>query len=98
MGHVGKIHFRKLMSEDRQLSYFTLYIKMKKFLILALIILVAFTVMLFLPKRSACTRYSLNTVRTVVSDSARAFGGSVMEERRVSGMYRGLGQFGRVGM
>lgn len=70
---------------------------MKKLLILALIILAAFTVMLFRPKRSAGTRYPLNTVRTVVSDSARAFGGRVMEERRESGLLRGPDRFGRVG-
>lgn len=71
---------------------------MKKFLILALSILAVFTVMLFLPKRTAGTSYPLDTVRTVVLDSAAVLGGNVVAERTVSGQFRGLGRLGRVGM
>ena len=70
---------------------------MKKFLILALIILTAFAVMLFLPKRTAGKVYPRDIVNTVVLDSAAVLGGRLDEQRTVSGHFRGLGRFGRVG-
>lgn len=71
---------------------------MKKFLILALIILVAYTVMLFLPKRSASKVYPWDTVNTVFYDSAAVLGGSVDAQYWESPHNRGVQHMRRVGM
>jgi hypothetical protein len=70
---------------------------MKKILFVALILIVALCVALFLPRHSAGTTYPRDTVTTAVNASAATLGGVLEEQRTVSGRLRSIGLFGRAG-